>query len=115
MTTSTTPPKRVRPWLKLRLGAGVDALKAAEIVSKWRRAGKAALFVTTAIRLYAQLMDGDTELLESEFPFLKMILGSHYQPMHRVFEREQSAEFEEIIIERPEDELLKNFFDGLGI
>lgn len=71
--------RRVRPWLKQRLGDNEDAEQAIKIWKRWKRAKLGAQNVARAIRLYGALLKGDGaefhKLMVEYFPGYGLSLG----------------------------------------
>lgn len=104
-----------RPWLsRIRLNAD-DGVLAREIVTQWLLIRKAASRVARAIRLYDQLLRGETELLQKEFPWAFKV--GRYEPLHTMYldTSTDGQTLDVIESEVSDDELNARFMKGLGL
>ena len=73
----------LRKWLKVRLPATHEAMKALEWIATWKKEHQAGANLVKAIRLYAALERGDLSLLEECFPYLSVAIGTGRPPAWR--------------------------------
>lgn len=104
-----------RPTLKVRLSDTGSAWETMQIVSAWRKARLAARYVASAIRLYASLANGRTEVLIEMFPWLGLV-GKSVPVAASTERREVATTTATVILDEPSAEDAANdFLSSLGL
>lgn len=99
----------MRRWIKIRLKDTERAHAAADVVEWWKDDRRAAENVVQAIRLYYDLMQGNTAVLTELFPFLADSLhrGNIPQPPARPMAAPRIE-----VREKSEDEDINDLLDS---
>ena len=105
---------RLRHWVKVRFEDSPAARDTVATVERWKAERANAYHMLRAIRLYASLMRGETDELNSQFPFLLQGVygrGGEGRTQHAASLHSPVV----TMVEQSEEDELADFFGSMGL